>query len=46
MPYHGTQYSVSVFTLENQLPFPRVVASPKTVAVVADNNQGLKTLSM
>ena len=28
----GTQYSVSVFALENQLPVPRVVASPKIVA--------------
>ena len=38
----GTQYGVSVFALENQLPFPRVVTSPKIVAV-ADNNQGLNT---
>ena len=38
----GTRYAVSVFALENVLPFPRVVASPK-IAAVADNNQGLKT---
>lgn len=37
-----TLYAVSVFALENELPFPRVVASPKTAAV-ANSNQGLKT---
>ena len=36
----GTQYGVSVFALENQLPFPRAVTSLKTVAV-ADSDQGL-----
>ena len=38
----GILFGVSVYALENQLPFPGVVTSPITVAV-ADNNQGLKT---
>ena len=38
----GSQYGISVFMLENQIPFPRVVTSPKTVTV-ADSDQGLKT---
>ena len=36
----GTLFVVSVFALENQLPFPRVVTSPKTVTV-ADSDRGL-----
>ena len=36
-----TEYGVSVFALENGLPFPRVVTSPKTVIMVANSDQGL-----
>ena len=35
----GAEYGVSTFTLENGLPFPRVVASPRNVAI--SNSQGL-----
>ena len=37
----GTQYGVSVFALENGLPFPRVVTLPKNVTVANNNDQGL-----
>ena len=37
----GTQYEVAVFSLENHLPFPRVVSSPK-LAAVANSNQSMK----
>ena len=30
----GTEYVVSVFALENGLPFPRVVTLPRTVTVI------------
>ena len=36
----GTKYGVSTFALENGLPFPRVVASPKTITVL-NSHQGL-----
>jgi hypothetical protein len=42
----GAQYGVSVFSMENQLPFSRVVASPKIVTVADADNQGLKTYPM
>ena len=35
-----TCYGVSIFTVENGLPFPRVVASPRTVDVDSANEQG------
>ena len=39
----GTEYGVSAFTLENGLPFPRVIALPANVTITAANNndQGL-----
>ena len=38
-----SEYGISVFTLENCVPFPRVVASPRTVIVLAaSNDQGLQ----
>ena len=36
-----TMYRVSVFALEDGLPFPRVVTVPKIVTVATDNDQGL-----
>ena len=36
----GTEYGVSTFALENGLPFPRVVALPKNIAVL-NSHQGL-----
>ena len=39
----GTEYGISVFALENGMPFPRVIASPRTMIVLAaSNDQGLK----
>ena len=38
----GTEYGVSVFALENGLPFPRVVTSPKNVIMAVTSDQGLK----
>ena len=40
----GTEYGVSVFVLENGLPIPGVVTSPKNVDIISvtDNDQGLK----
>ena len=37
----GTEYGVSVFSLENGLPFPRVVTTPRTVIVAPSSDQGL-----
>ena len=37
----GTQYGVSVFALENGLPYPRVVTLPKNVTVANYSDQGL-----
>ena len=37
----GTEYGVSVFALENGLPFPRVITSPKIVILAARSHQGL-----
>ena len=34
----GTEYEISVFALENCLPFPRVVTSPRTVIALADSS--------
>ena len=41
----GTLHAVSVFALENGLPFPKVVTSP-WIAAVAGDNQGLKNGSI
>ena len=39
----GTEYGVSIFTLENCLPFPRVVTSPRTVVILAaSSDKGLQ----
>ena len=39
----GTEYGISVFALENCLPFPRVVTSPRTVIVLAaSSDKGLQ----
>ena len=38
----GAEYGVSTFALENGLPFPRVVASPRNVAI-SNSHQGLRT---
>ena len=38
----GTEYGISVFALENCMPFPRVVTSPRTVILAASNDQGLQ----
>ena len=35
-----TRYGVSTFTVENGLPFPRVVASPRTVDMDSTSEQG------
>ena len=37
----GTEYGVSVFALENGLPLPSVVTSPKIVIMAARSDQGL-----
>ena len=37
----GTEYGVSVFTLENGLPFPRVVSLPQVISVIINGTQGL-----
>ena len=37
----GTEYGVSVFALENGLPFPCVVTSPKNVIIAVTSDQGL-----
>ena len=37
----GTEYGVSVFVLEDGLPFQRVAASPKSVAVATNSDPGL-----
>ena len=38
----GAKYGISVFALENCLPFPRVVTSPRTVIVLAaSSDKGL-----
>ena len=38
----GTEYGVSVFTMENhRLPFPRIVTLPEIVNVASHENQGL-----
>ena len=39
----GTQYGVSMFALENGLPFPRGVTLPKNVTVTNNNDRGLLT---
>ena len=38
----GTEYGVSVFALENGLPFQHVVTSPKNVIMAATSDQVLK----
>ena len=39
----GTEYGISVFAMENCLPFPRVVTSPRTVIVLAaSSDNGLQ----
>ena len=38
----GTEYGISVFALENCLPFPRVVTSQRTVILAASSDQGLQ----
>ena len=38
----GAEYGVSTFALENGLPFPRVVTSPRNIAV-SNSHQGLWT---
>ena len=38
-----TEYRVSVFTMENGLPFPRVVTLPQVISVVTNGTQGLCT---
>ena len=37
----GTEYGVSIFALENGLPFPRVVTMPKDTTVASDKIHGL-----
>ena len=37
----GSQHRVSVFALENGLPFPRVVTLPKNATVGNNNSRGL-----
>ena len=39
----GAEYRVSTFALENGLPFPRVVTSPRNVAILSNSHQGLWT---
>ena len=34
----GTEYRVSVYALENGLPFPRVVTQPKSVVVATNSS--------
>ena len=38
----GTEYGISVFALENCMPFPRVVTSPRTVILAASSDKGLQ----
>ena len=38
-----TEYGVSVFAMENGLPFPRVVTLPENVNVASNDSQGLCT---
>ena len=38
----GTEYGISVFALENGLPFPRVVTSPRTVILATSSDKGLQ----
>ena len=38
-----TEYRVSVFTMENGLPFPRIVSLPQIISVVTNGTQGLCT---
>ena len=40
----GTEYVVSVFALENGLPFPRVVTLPRTITVIlaTSSDKGLQ----
>ena len=38
----GAEYGVSTFALENGLPFPRVVTSPRNIAI-SNSHQGLWT---
>ena len=37
----GTEYGVSVFALENGIPFPRVVAFPSVLYIMGKEFQGL-----
>ena len=37
----GTEYGISVFALENGLPFSRVITSPKIVILATRSHQGL-----
>jgi hypothetical protein len=37
----GAEYGVSTFALENGLPFPGVVASPKNINITSSSHQGL-----
>ena len=39
----GTEYGISVFTMENSLPFPRVVSLPQVISMVTNGTQGLCT---
>ena len=40
----GAEYGVSMFALDNGLPFPRVVASPRNnIIAVSNSHQGLWT---
>ena len=38
-----SEYGVSTFALENGLPFPRVVASPRNIAILSNSHRGLWT---
>ena len=39
----GIEYEISIFALENSLPFPRVVTSPRTVDILAaSSDKGLQ----
>ena len=42
----GTEYRVSVFALEDGIPFPGVVASPKNVTMAISNHPGLQIISV
>ena len=39
----GAEYGVSTFALENGLPIPGVVTSPRNVAIISNSHQGLWT---